>query len=351
MRVIRGRRNLPQEEGTHKASMPAAVCGADEHIAFEALQFRPGCHIIGVGRVLVDFIFKDTGLMREEKLDLLDLDAMLTAKAKDLEGLSWYETASALGMLSFNSQGNKPMELIAEIAGISDSSSVLISGCGAAGTAIHLAEMTRADVFGIDISPESIKTAVEHALKSPAREKLHFQIGDAHALPFSPNTFDVVITEYMAFFLRPDDFKGFLSVLKPGGRIALAEMMKDPAVNARADAEILRIEAAYSEVLEYKFHIPRITEYFEWLTMAGFTNVRVDKRFSNPSFREKIETAGGWKNILKISRAMLRLMRESPVLRKKFISIGRVKRVLVEKHATSQFIIQAVVSGMKPSAS
>jgi SAM-dependent methyltransferase len=285
---------------------------------------------------------------RKTVKDLIDIDAMLAARAKDLEGLSWYEISSALGMHSFNSQGTKPIDFIAESARISDSSAVLIVGCGAGGTAVHLAESTRAEVHGIDISAESIKAAIGIASRSPAREKLHFQTGDAHALPFPPGAFDVLITEYMAFFLRPEDFKGFFSALRPGGRIALAEIVKDPGVTAGADAEILRAEALYSEVLEYKFHIPLITEYAEWLTRAGFQNVQVDKRFSNPTFREKLENAGGWKKLLKMSRAMVKLMRESPVLRRKFISIGRVKRVLFEKQVTAKYVFQAVVSGRKP---
>ena len=282
---------------------------------------------------------------------MFDIDAMLAAKAKDLEGLSWYEISSALGLQSFNTQGTKPIEFIAESALITNSSAVLIVGCGAGGTAVHLAEITRADVHGIDISEESIKAAIELASRSKARENLHFQVGDAHVLPFPPGAFDVVITEYMAFFLRPGDFRGFCTVLRPGGRIALAELMKDPGVKAGEDAQILRAEELYSEVLGIKFHIPLITEYTDWLTQAGFENVQVDKRFSNPTFREKMENAGGWKNLVKISRAMLKLMRESTVLRRKFVSIGRVKRVLFEKQATAKYIFQAVVSGGKPRRS
>jgi ubiquinone/menaquinone biosynthesis C-methylase UbiE len=279
---------------------------------------------------------------------MLELDSLLAVTAKELEGLSWYEISSRLGLLSFNSQGNKPIELIAQSARIEDSSKVLIVGCGAGGTAVHLAEITRANVYGIDISPESIKTANELASKSPAHEKLHFQIGDAHALPFPPDTFDAVITEYMAFFLQRSAFEGFFSVLKPGGRIALAELMKDPKVNPREDAKILSAEETYSEVLGYKFHIPLMTEYIEWLTRAGFEHVHIDERFSEPSYHEKIGKVGGWKNIFKISRVMLKLMRESPVLRKKFLRIGRVKRVLTEKRATARYLFQAVVSGRKP---
>lgn len=150
---------------------------------------------------------------------MLEIDKFLAASSKNLEGLSWYEIASRLGLLSFNTQGNKPIEQTAKLARITHSSKVLIVGCGAGGTAVHLAETTGAEVYGIDISAESICTANNLASKSPARQKLHFQIEDAHALSFPPNTFDVVITEFMAFFLKPSAFKGFFSALNPTDRL------------------------------------------------------------------------------------------------------------------------------------
>ena len=280
---------------------------------------------------------------------MLEMDKFLAASSKNLEGLSWYEIVSKLGLLSFNTQANKPIELIAKLARITNSSTVLVVGCGAGGTALHLAETTGAMVYGIDISPESIRTANALASKSPARDKLHFQVGDAHALSFPSNTFDLVVTEFMAFFLQQSEFEGFFSALKFGGQIALAELMKDPKVNAKADAKILAAEETYSEVLGYKFHIPLLTDYVEWLTRAGFENIHLAERFSEPSFLEKLAGVGGWKNLFEIVIVMLKLMLTSPVLRKKFIQVGIVKRVLYQNRPTAKFIFQALLTGRKPS--
>jgi ubiquinone/menaquinone biosynthesis C-methylase UbiE len=142
---------------------------------------------------------------------VLEIDKFSAVSSKSLEKLSWYEIVSKLGLLSFNTQGNKPMELVAKIARITDSSTVLIVGCGAGGTALHLAETTGAIVYGIDVSSESVRTASALASKSLAHEKLNFLIGDAHALSFPSSTFDVVVTEFMAFFLRQSAFECFLS--------------------------------------------------------------------------------------------------------------------------------------------
>ena len=280
---------------------------------------------------------------------MLKVDKFLAASSKNLEGLSWYEIVSKLGLLSFNTQGNKPIELIAKLAQITNSSTVLVVGCGAGGTALHLAETTGAMVYGIDISPESIRTANALASKSLVHEKLHFLIGDAHALSFPSSTFDVVVTEFMAFFLRQSAFEGFFSALKLGGKIALAELMKDPKVNAKADTKILAAEQTYSEVLGYKFHIPLVTDYVEWLKKAGFENIHVAEYFSEPSFLEKIEDVGGWKNLFEIAIVMLKLMLTSSVLRKKFIQVGIVKRVLYQNISTAKYIFQVILAGRKPN--
>ena len=282
---------------------------------------------------------------------MLEIDKFSAVSSKSLEGLSWYGIVSKLGLLSFNTQGNKPIELIAKLARITDSSTVLVVGCGAGGTTLHLAETTGAAVYGIDISPESIRTASALASKSLFREKLHFQIGDANELSFSPSTFDLVVTEFMAFFLQQSAFEGFFSALKSGGQIALAELVKDSKVNSKADAKILAAEQAYSAVLGYKFHVPLITEYIKWLTKAGFENVRVAKRLSEPNFLEKMEAAGGWKNLFEITRVLLRLMLASPVLRERFIQVGLVKRILYQNRPTAKYIFQVILAGRKPNSS
>lgn len=281
---------------------------------------------------------------------MLETDRLLAASSESLEGLSWYETASRLGLLSFNTQGNKPIDLIAKFAQIKDSSTVLMVGCGAGGTALHLARTAGAILIGIDISPESIRTANTLASKSPTHRKLHFLIADAHALPFPASTFDAVITEFMAFFLRPSAFDGFLSASKPGGQIALAELVKDPKVSAKADARILAAEQEYSALLGYRFHIPLLTDYIEWLREAGFENVHIAERFSQPSLLERIRKVGGWRNFFEIMRAIIKLMLASPVLRKEFIQVGLVKRVLVENRPTAKYIFQVILTGRKPNA-
>jgi ubiquinone/menaquinone biosynthesis C-methylase UbiE len=279
---------------------------------------------------------------------MIDLDRFFSSSAKELEDLPWYDFMSKIGLQSFNVHGNKSVDLIAKITQLTKESRVLMVGCGAGSTAVHLAEITEAMIYGIDLAPESIRTANILASKSSAKDRLNFQIKDAHSLDFEPNTFDVIITEYMAFFLRPEAFKGFFRVLKPKGVIALAELIKDPTVNKKADQKILTAEHLYSELLMYQFHIPSITDYTTWLTQSGFQNVHVEQTFPYPKSSEVIKRVGGWKMLFKISKIVFKLMRESPKIKEKFMKQSKVKRILYQSKATAKFILQGVMIGQKP---
>lgn len=280
---------------------------------------------------------------------MIDLDKLLTASAKEIEDLQWYDLMSRLGLQSFNLAGFGPIEFIAEHAHVTRESAVLMVGCGAGGSSIHLAEMTGATVYGIDIASESISRARTLAANSPANARLHFEIGDAHSLHFAPDVFDLVVTEYVGFVLRPEAFGGFYRVLKPRGQIALAEMMKDPAVIPKADEEIITAEKLYSELLGYAFRIPLTTEYEAYLDRAGFTDVRLEIRFPRPLLKNSWKVIGGWKNFFRLSKAILRLMWESQIIRKKFLMQSKVRRILYQKESTGKYIIQGVVIGQKPS--
>ncbi len=265
----------------------------------------------------------------------------------ELESLSWYEITSKMGVTSFNLNGIKPLESIAKFIHIGKDSVILLVGCGAGGTAIHLAEKTGAKVYGIDIAEQSIKEAQELANRSPAKDLLHFQVADAHCMPFESSFFDVVITEFVAFFLRLEAFKEMLRILKPRGILALSELMKDPKTTPFADRKIKEAEAIQSEITGYMFRIPPISEYEGILKEVGLQNIHIIARFDRPKTKDLVEAVGGWKNLLKIIRIMIRLMRKSKKLRKMFINQGKVKRILTQNKKTARFILRVVMVGEK----
>jgi hypothetical protein len=56
---------------------------------------------------------------------------------------------------------------------------------------------------------------------------------------------------------------------------------------------------------------------------------------------------GGWKNLFKIMKVTLKLMLASPELRKKFLQVGLVKRILYQNRPTAKYIFQAILTGRK----
>ena len=89
------------------------------------------------------------------------------------------------------------------------------------------AAKTGADVMGIDIAPNLIEQAIGRAAAEGVDAK--FEVGDAEALPYEDNTFDVVMTMFGAMFApRPDVTAAELKrVTKSGGLIAMANWTPD----------------------------------------------------------------------------------------------------------------------------
>jgi len=105
--------------------------------------------------------------------------------------------------------------------GIAPGARVLDVACGTGNTAIP-ASRAGASVRGVDIAPNLLSQARMRA----AAEGLEvgFDEGDAEELPYSDQSFDVVLTMFGAMFApRPDRVAAELvRVCKPGGLIAMA---------------------------------------------------------------------------------------------------------------------------------
>ncbi|WDP93326.1 MAG: class I SAM-dependent methyltransferase [Desulfobacter sp.] len=79
------------------------------------------------------------------------------------------------------------------------------------------------DVTGIDLSPNMIETAKEKGQELGL--SVDFRTGDAEALPFEANTFDVVVSRNLVWTLPSPEtaIQEWHRVLKPGGRIIISD--------------------------------------------------------------------------------------------------------------------------------
>jgi ubiquinone/menaquinone biosynthesis C-methylase UbiE len=105
--------------------------------------------------------------------------------------------------------------------GIAAGARVLDVACGTGNTAIP-ASRAGASVRGVDIAPNLLSQARKRAATEGL--EIGFDEGDAEELPYSDQSFDVVLTMFGAMFApRPDRVAAELvRVCKPGGLIAMA---------------------------------------------------------------------------------------------------------------------------------
>ena len=135
-------------------------------------------------------------------------------------------------------------------------------------------------VIGVDMTHEMLKKARDNAAGVGARN-VEFRLGELEYLPIADNTADVVISNCV-INLVPDKqqvFREALRVLKPGGRLAVSDVINIAPLPAelRADPALLCgcvAGAAPAERIE------------AWLSEAGFVEVHVTPN----EIREMVES-------------------------------------------------------------
>ena len=136
-------------------------------------------------------------------------------------------------------------------------------------------------VIGVDMTHEMLKKARDYAASIGARN-VEFRLGELEHLPIADNTADVVISNCV-INLVPDKaqvFREAFRVLKPGGRLAVSDVINIAPLPAelRADPALLCgciAGAAPAERIE------------AWLSEAGFVEVRVTPNLES---REMVES-------------------------------------------------------------
>lgn len=119
-----------------------------------------------------------------------------------------------------------PAATLVNFAQIAPHQTVLDVGCGTGVVAITAAR-AGAKAFGLDLSPELIRRAHENT--ELAKVKVELQEGDAEALPYPDQFFDVVLSQFGHMFApRPKVVvQEMLRVLKPGGILAFSTWPPD----------------------------------------------------------------------------------------------------------------------------
>lgn len=162
--------------------------------------------------------------------------------------------------------GFKLTKRTAELCDLKEGMKVLDVSSGRGTQSVYYAKTFGVQVTGLDISQEMIDTATKRAKEEGLSEQVKFVLGDSQNLPFSDNSFDIVINECAVGI--PDNSQKVLDemlrVVKQNGAVAIHESTWRKKLSAIEKQEIS--ERYGTTPLEFR-------EWMEMLQKAGTTDI------------------------------------------------------------------------------
>jgi SAM-dependent methyltransferase len=153
--------------------------------------------------------------------------AALKAAGKDIDHL----TPDDLAPVDEFHGGQRPATIrLAELVGFTGTERVLDVGSGLGGPSRYLAWRYGCRVSGVDLTAGFVRVAEMLTQLTGLAGKVDYRQGDALALPFGEESFDVVWSQNAAMNIAARDrlYREMRRVLKPGGRLALQEVAAGP---------------------------------------------------------------------------------------------------------------------------
>jgi ubiquinone/menaquinone biosynthesis C-methylase UbiE len=175
-----------------------------------------------------------------------------------------------------------PAEDLAEALELIPDEKALDVACGSGNLAIAAARRTWGGTVGADYVPVLLERGRERA--AAERLDVEFVEADAQELPFEDGAFDVAMSIYGAMFApdQPKTAAELLRVVKPGGRIGMANWTPDGAVGTM-----------FKTISKHAPPPPGVESPLRWGTEErlrelfgdGISDLRLERRISRQPFR------------------------------------------------------------------
>lgn len=133
---------------------------------------------------------------------------------------------------------NRELMLLGEIP---EGASILDAGCGVGGSSIFLAKEKNCQARGITLSARQVATATKYAEQHGVRDLVQFEQKDYTNTGYEADSFDMVwaIESMQTAQDKSLFFKEIARVLKPGGRLLIADCFKSHPYNIQAEPHML----------------------------------------------------------------------------------------------------------------
>jgi len=136
-------------------------------------------------------------------------------------------------------------------------------------------------VIGVDMTPEMLRKARENASKIDANN-IEFRLGEIEHLPVADESIDVIMSNCVINLSpdKPQVFKDAFRVLKPGGRLAISDIVSTASLpeDVRNDLSLIAGCIGGAESIE---NIERI------LQDVGFNDIKIQPKDESKTFISK----------------------------------------------------------------